>query len=246
VIAWNPRDPSLVADVQETSAWRTLISSLPAVRSCQDHRAQSGPEPVLSARSRTYPACQGAHLSCRPTLALRMPSDHACPGQDRPCFSADGRRVHHDRLILYRVFGSVACAARGLSSCRRHRHGSGRASLVSSARSIASKQPDCRMTKGERGRPSLPHRGRRRAAVRPFESDRRRRHARADGRTFHPSCGGGSWQATARTMPRSGPCCVPPDPDGAGAYRPGLQPHGDRPGRLGIALLRIEQFRTSF
>jgi uncharacterized membrane protein YidH (DUF202 family) len=153
VIAWNPRDPSLVADVQRTLGMTKIDfrAALPSdiIRIIEHNQDLNPSFPRAAgrtplARVRTFLADRRSLFAChRTTLAQ---------GRTGLAFQRTGVSFITIALILYRLFGfgwlapiqagllvaGIVMAADGLR-------------WYLPARSIASKQPACRMTDGERG-----------------------------------------------------------------------------------------------
>lgn len=153
VIAWNPRDPALVADVQRTLGVTNVdfLAALPSdlVRIIEHNQDVNPSFPPAAGRTplakvRTFLADRRSLFACRRTSLAQ--------GRTGLAFQRTGVSFITIALVLYRIFGfgwlsplqaallvvGVFMAADGLR-------------WYLPARSMAKKQIDCRMTDGERG-----------------------------------------------------------------------------------------------
>ena len=153
VIAWNPRDPALVADVQRTLGVTNVdfLAALPSdlVRIIEHNQDLNPSFPPAAGRTplakvRTFLADRRSLFAChRTTLAQ---------GRTGLAFLRTGVSFITIALVLYRIsgFGWLAPLQAGLLLAGVLMAADGLRWYLP-ARSIAQKQPDCLMTKGERG-----------------------------------------------------------------------------------------------
>ncbi len=250
VIAWNPRDRSLVADVQRSLGLTDIdfLAALPSdlVRIIEHNQDLNPSFPPAAGRTplakvRTFLADRRSLFACHRTSLAQ--------GRTGLAFQRTGVAFITIALILYRIFGfgwlaplqacllvaGIVMAADGLR-------------WYLPARSIASKQPNCRMTAGERGSSVL-------TATWDGDAPQFDRSERVEGASSLRA----GWQDLSPVMRRRFLASDRTDyaeertllgclrtrmaraRTGLAFSRTGIALVG-----LGIALLRLEQFRTSF
>ena len=153
VIAWNPRDPGVLADVQKTLGVANidLLAALPSdiIRIIEHNQDLNPAFPTAAGRTplakvRTFFADRRSLFACQRTTLAQ--------GRTGLAFQRTGVSFITIALVLYRVFGlgwlapleAVLLAAGVLMTVDGLR-------WYLPARAMASRQPDCLMTKGERG-----------------------------------------------------------------------------------------------